>query len=49
MSPFLVGAYIVFWALPLLLLYTIWVRQRKVERQLDELSLRLRRDDSEAA
>ncbi len=38
MSPFLVAAYIVFWALPLLLIYSIWARQRQVERQLASLA-----------
>ncbi len=47
MSPFLVAAYIVFWALPLLLLYSIWARQQRVERQLDELAARLPTDGPE--
>lgn len=49
MSPYLVAAYIVFWALPLLLLYSIWARQRQVERQLLDLAERLRSDDSDPA
>lgn len=47
MSTYLVVAYIVIWALPLLLLYSIWARQRHVERQLDELAARLPVEDSD--
>ncbi|MGI6209180.1 MAG: hypothetical protein ACOYEW_13330 [Anaerolineae bacterium] len=40
---YLVAAYIVFWALPLLLLVSIWSRQRQVDHQLEELRRRIER------
>ncbi len=49
MSPYLVVAYIVFWALPLLLLYSIWARQRQVERRLDDLAQRLHTETADRA
>ncbi|NPV06578.1 MAG: hypothetical protein HPY83_01290 [Anaerolineae bacterium] len=40
---YLVAAYLVFWALPLLLLLSIWSRQRRLDRQLEDLRLRTER------
>ena len=37
MSPYLLAAYAVFWALPLLLILSMWARQQRVERQIEAL------------
>jgi hypothetical protein len=33
-SPYLLAAYAVFWALPLALVLSMWARQRRLERQI---------------
>jgi len=41
MSVYLVAAYIVFWTLPLALIFSIWARQRRLEREIAALAARL--------
>ncbi|NLE43980.1 MAG: hypothetical protein GX620_04615 [Chloroflexi bacterium] len=38
---YLVAAYAVFWLLPFALILSIWLRQRRVERELDDVARRL--------
>jgi uncharacterized membrane protein len=39
--PYLLSAYIVFWALTFVLVFSIWVRQRRLEREIAALQARL--------
>jgi hypothetical protein len=39
--PYLVGAYIVFWALTFALVFSIWLRQRRLEREIAALAAML--------
>jgi len=39
--PYLLSAYIVFWALMFVLVFSIWVRQRRPEREIAALQARL--------
>lgn len=41
MSVYLVAAYGVFWAFTFVLVFSIWARQRRIERQIDALLSRL--------
>jgi hypothetical protein len=41
---YLVAAYIVFWALTFILVLSIWSRQRRLDRQLAELTSRIEAD-----
>ena len=45
MSPYLVAAYAVFWALTFVLVFSIWVRQRRLEREIAALAARLSEDE----
>jgi len=36
--PYLVSAYIVFWALTFALVFSIWLRQRRLEREIAALA-----------
>ena len=39
--PYLLSAYIVFWALTFMLVFSIWARQRRLEREIAALQARL--------
>ena len=39
--PYLVCAYIVFWALTFALVFSIWLRQRRLEREIAALAAML--------
>ena len=39
--PYLVSAYIVFWALTFVLVFSIWLRQRRLEREIAALAVML--------
>ncbi|MFW6135258.1 MAG: CcmD family protein [Chloroflexota bacterium] len=41
MSVYLVGAYAVFWGLTFVLVFSIWRRQRRIERELEAMEARL--------
>ncbi|MFO7743129.1 MAG: CcmD family protein [Anaerolineae bacterium] len=41
MSEYLVGAYAVFWGLTFVLVFSIWMRQRRIERELEAMEARL--------
>ncbi len=41
MTAYLVAAYLVFWILPFALLITIWLRQRRIEREIALLRAQL--------
>ena len=38
---YLVAAYVVFWALTFVLVFSIWTRQRRLEREIAALEARL--------
>ena len=38
---YLVAAYAVFWALTFVLVFSIWARQRRLEREIETLEARL--------
>ena len=38
---YLVAAYAVFWALTFVLVFSIWTRQRRLEREIEALEARL--------
>ena len=40
-SVYLLAAYAIFWLLPFLLILSMWTRQRRLEREIAELSARL--------
>jgi hypothetical protein len=44
MSPYLVGAYAVFWAFTFALVLSIWGRQRRVAQEIAMLKVRLEED-----
>ena len=46
MSVYLLAAYAVFWALTFALVFSMWVRQRRVEREIAALQARLEAGDS---
>lgn len=39
--PYLLSAYVVFWALTFVLVFSIWARQRRLEREIAALQARL--------
>jgi CcmD family protein len=41
MSVYLLAAYAVFWALTFVLVFSIWVRQQRLERQITALQAQL--------
>lgn len=43
--PYLLSAYIVFWVLPFVLVFSIWARQRRLEREIAALAARLEEDE----
>ncbi len=45
--PFLLGAYGVFWTLTFVLVFSIWLRQRRLEQQIAALAARLEEDARE--
>lgn len=47
MSVYLVAAYGVFWILTLILVLSIWVRQQRIERDLDAFKERLNRNGAD--
>ena len=49
MSVYLVAAYAIFWALTFVLVFSIWNRQRRLERDMAALQARLdgKQDDTE--
>jgi len=52
LSMHLLSAYAVFWALTFVLVFSIWVRQRRLEREIAALQARLgedRQDKDEAS
>jgi hypothetical protein len=40
---FLVAAYVVFWLLPFGLIVSIWLRQRRIDREIEALGRRVRK------
>ena len=42
---YLVTAYGVFWALTFVLVFSIWVRQRRLEQEIAALAARLKEDE----
>ena len=46
MSTYLVAAYAVFWALTFVLVFSIWFRQRRLERKIASLQALLETGDS---
>jgi uncharacterized membrane protein len=42
---YLATAYGVFWALTFVLVFSIWVRQRRLEREIAALAARLKKDE----
>ena len=42
--PYLLSAYIVFWALTFILVISIWIRQRRLEREIETLTARMEKD-----
>jgi uncharacterized membrane protein len=45
---YLFAAYAVFWALTFLLVLSIWLRQRRVEKTIDRLQARIESSDRDA-
>ena len=45
MPVYLVAAYTVFWALTFVLVFSIWVRQRRLEREIAALKALLDEDE----
>ena len=45
---YLVAAYAVFWTLTFVLVFSIWARQRRLEREIEALEDRLRAEDRTA-
>lgn len=43
---YLVAAYAVFWGLTFVLVFSIWARQRRLEREVERLEEQLRRSGS---
>jgi heme exporter protein CcmD len=41
MQTYLIAAYAIFWLLPFILILTIWIRQRRIEREIAALEARL--------
>lgn len=41
MSVYLVAAYAVFWAFTFVLVFSIWARQRRIEREIKAMEERL--------
>jgi uncharacterized membrane protein len=46
---YLVSAYVVFWALTFVLVLSIWIRQRRLEREITALASRLGEDERPAS
>ena len=46
--PYLLSAYVVFWGLTFVLVFSIWVRQRRLEREIAALAARLGEDEQAA-
>lgn len=46
MSIYLVAAYAVFWAFTSIFVLTLWVRQRRIERDIQTLERQLEREES---
>jgi CcmD family protein len=44
MSVYLVSAYAILWALTFILVFSMWVRQRRLEREIAALQARLEAD-----
>lgn len=42
---YLLAAYLVFWALTFVLVFSIWVRQRRLEREITALAAQLQEDE----
>jgi uncharacterized membrane protein len=47
MPVYLLVAYAVFWALTFVLVFSIWARQRRLERDIAALAARLDKDEEE--
>jgi CcmD family protein len=45
---YLLSAYAVFWALTFVLVFSIWARQRRLEREIAALAARLEEDGRDA-
>jgi uncharacterized membrane protein len=43
-AVYLLSAYAVFWALTFVLVFSIWFRQRRLERKIGDLQARLERE-----
>ena len=48
MPVYLVAAYAVFWAFTFALVFSIWFRQRKLEREIAALEARLEKSEQDA-
>ena len=48
MLVYLVAAYAVFWAFTFALVFSIWFRQRKLEREIAALEARLEKSEQDA-
>ena len=45
--PYLLSAYVVFWLLTFVLVFSIWFRQRRLEQEIAALASRLGGDEQE--
>ena len=45
--PYLLSAYAVFWGLTFALVFSIWLRQRRLEREIAALQVRLAQQEGE--
>lgn len=43
--PYLLSAYIVFWVMTFVLVFSIWARQRRLEREIAALAERLEQSE----
>lgn len=46
MSEYLVAAYAVFWGFTFLFVLSLWARQRRIQRDIEHLKVRLERSES---
>jgi uncharacterized membrane protein len=45
--PYLLSAYVVFWALTFVLVFSIWIRQRRLEREIRALAARFGEEEAD--
>ncbi|MEE8390960.1 MAG: hypothetical protein V3S14_09230 [Anaerolineae bacterium] len=46
--PYLLSAYVVFWSLTFVLVFSTWLRQRRLEQEIAALAARLEKDEQES-